>query len=374
MFRVLHLMGCADAGGISMVVLNYYRFIDRSKVHFDIALTVDTVGQNAQALMDLGAKVFFVPMKSNGLGAFRRALTKILQEGKYDAIHVHESETCYVALRVAKKLGVPCRVAHAHTSSPCWDLKSELRRQSGCLLNYHYATQVIGCGKLAGDRVFGKRNMMRPKAMVLPNAIDTQRFSFNRRVREDVREELGLEGKYIIGMVGRLSEQKNIPFALELMTEVRKQIPNAVLVIAGNGPDETKIKDRIRELDLEDVVVLLGRRGDVSRLYQGFDIFIMPSFFEGYPLAAVEALASGLPVLLADTITRELEFASALRYLPLSQRDSWVSEIANWQKDPDRAERQKEVTANGLDIRDTVKLLERIYIGASENDTIGAKE
>ena len=195
MFRVLHLMGCADAGGISMVVLNYYRFIDRSKVHFDIALTVDTVGQNAQALMDLGAQVFFVPMKSMGLGAFRRALTKILKEGKYDAIHVHESETCYVALSVAKKLGVPCRVAHAHTSSPCGDLKSELRRQSGCLLNYHYATQVIGCGKLAGDRVFGKRNMQRPKAMVLPNAIDPERFSFNQRVRKEVREELGLEGK-----------------------------------------------------------------------------------------------------------------------------------------------------------------------------------
>ncbi|MEE1035927.1 MAG: glycosyltransferase [Oscillospiraceae bacterium] len=373
MFRVLHLMGCADAGGISMVVLNYYRFIDRSKVHFDIALTVDTVGQNAQALMDLGAQVFFVPMKSMGLGAFRRALTKILKEGKYDAIHVHESETCYVALSVAKKLGVPCRVAHAHTSSPCGDLKSELRRQSGCLLNYHYATQVIGCGKLAGDRVFGKRNMQRPKAMVLPNAIDTERFSFNQRVRKEVREELGLEGKYVIGMVGRLSEQKNIPYALELMTEVRKQIPNAVLVVAGNGPDEAKINDRIQELHLEDVVAMLGRRADVARLYQAFDIFIMPSFFEGYPLAAVEALASGLPVLLADTITRELEFASALRYIPLSEQSRWIAEIVNWQEDEDRAERQKEVTANGLDIHDTVKLLERTYIGASNNNTVGVK-
>lgn len=355
-------MGCADAGGISTVVLNYYRFIDRTKIHFDIALTVDTVGQNAQALMDLGAKIFFVPLKSTGLGSFRRALTQLLKQGQYDAIHVHESETCYVALGVAKKLGIPCRIAHAHTSSPFRGLKSELRRLSGCLLNYHYATRVIGCGKLAGERVFGKRNMRRPKAVVLPNAIDTVRFAYNERIRREVREELGVDGKYVIGMVGRLSEEKNTSYALELMPRVLEKLPNAVLVVAGNGPDESKIKSRIREMNLENVVVMLGRRGDVARLYQAFDLFIMPSFSEGYPLAAVEALASGLPVLLSDTITRELDFATAIQYIPLSDRTWWAAEIVNWQEIGDRTERQGEVAANGLDIHETVKLLERMYL------------
>lgn len=370
MFRVLHIMGCADAGGISTVVLNYYRFIDRTKIHFDIALTVDTVGQNAQALMDLGAQIFFVPLKSTGLGSFRKALTRLLKEGNYDAIHVHESETCYVALGVAKKLGIPCRIAHAHTSSPFRNLKSEIRRLSGCILNYHYATTVIGCGQLAGERVFGKGNMKRPKAVILPNAIDTVRFAYNERIRREVREELNVKGKYVIGMVGRLSEEKNTPYALELMPEVLEKIPNAVLVVAGNGPDEAKIKTRIRELQLENDVIMLGRRGDVARLYQAFDLFLMPSFSEGYPLAAVEALASGLPVLLSDTITRELDFASAIQYIPLADRVWWVAEIFNWQETVDRTERQGEVAANGLDIHDTVKLLERIYLN-TQNERCG---
>lgn len=369
MFRVLHIMGCADAGGISTVVLNYYRFIDRSKIHFDIALTVDTVGQNAQALMDLGAQVYFVPLKSAGLSSFRKALTKLLQEGNYDAIHVHESETCYVAMSVAKKMGVPCRIAHAHTSSPFRNLKSELRRLSGCVLNYHYATTVIGCGQLAGERVFGKWNMKRPKAVILPNAIDTVRFAYNERIRREVREELDVKDKYVIGMVGRLSEEKNTPYALELMPKVLKRIPNAVLVVAGNGPDEAKIKTRIRELQLEKDVIMLGRRGDVARLYQGFDLFLMPSFSEGYPLAAVEALASGLPVLLSHTITRELKFATGVHYLPLTNRDWWISEIVSWQNAGDRAVRQREVAAQGLDIHDTVKLLEQIYLGTQTKCT-----
>lgn len=372
MFRVLHVMGCADAGGISTVVLNYYRFIDRTKIHFDIALTVDTVGQNAQALMDLGAEVFFVPLKSTGLGSFRKALTKLLQQGKYDAIHVHESETCYVALSVAKKMGIPCRIAHAHTSSPCRDLKNQLRRLSGCVLNYYYATTVIGCGQLAGERVFGKRNMTQPKAIVLPNAIDTVRFAYNERIRREVREELAVEDRYVIGMVGRLSEEKNIPYALELMSRVLKKVPNAVLVIAGNGPDESKIKTRIRELQLENNVIMLGRRGDVARLYQAFDLFIMPSFSEGYPLAAVEALASGLPVLLSSDITRELDFASGVQYLPLTNRNWWLSDVVYWQKGGDRTARQYEVAEHGLDIHDTVKLLEQVYLN-TKNEQCGSK-
>lgn len=361
MIRVLHIMGCADAGGISSVVLNYYRFLDRSRFHFDIALTVPEAGQNVNALRELGAEVFFLPLKSQGLSVFREALEKLLRAGEYDALHVHESETCYVALRVAKKLGIPCRIAHAHTTSPWEGTKGELRRLSGCLLNYPYATHVIGCGQLAGERVFGKRNMSRSKALVLPNAVDTEKFAFSQTIRQQVRQELGLEGKFVIGMVGRLSPEKNPGFAVACMPDILKRIPNGILVMAGNGPEEGNLRRRIQELGLETHVRLLGRRGDVDRLCQAFDVFMLPSFTEGYPVAAVEAMASGLPVLLADTITPELKFSSGVCYLPLDQPARWVEQLLRWQKDDNRICRQHEPRDNGLDIRDTAKLLERVY-------------
>ena len=361
MIRVLHIMGCSDVGGISTVVLNYYRFIDRTQIQFDIALTVPHVGRNALALQELGAKIHFLPLKSEGIGAFQQALQELLEKERYDAVHVHESETCYVALQGAKRLGVPCRIAHSHTCSPWEGIKGEIRRLSGIVLNYHFATHVIGCGKLAGDRVFGKWNMTRPKARVLPNAIDTRLFAYNETVRKEVRAELTLEGKFVLGMVGRLCPEKNYPFALELIARLRQEKTDCVLVIAGGGEEQEAMEQKIRELGVEEHVKLLGRRSDVNRLYQAFDLFLLTSVTEGYPVAAVEAMAAGLPVLLSDAITEELKFGSAAEYLPLNRQEAWLEAIRRWKEDDGRATRQSEPEAQGLDIRTAAKQLEKIY-------------
>ena len=362
MIRVLHIMGCSDAGGISSVVLNYYRHMDRTKVHFDIALTVPAVGQNALALQELGAEIHFLPLKSEGLSVFRKALKELLRKGGYDAIHVHENETSYVALAVAKQMGIRCRLAHSHTSSPYENIKSEIRRLSGCVLNYHFASHVIGCGQLAGERVFGTWNMKRPKAVVLPNAIDTRKFAFDPSLRQEVRRELGLEGKFVLGMVGRLCEEKNYPFALELTDKLRRERPESTLVIAGSGEYREIIEQKIRELGLENNVTLLGKRADVHRLYQAFDVFLLPSFHEGFPVAAVEAMASGLPVLFSERITRELSFGSAAAYLPLAEPGAWLARLREGKEnESERRIRQEEPKQNGLDIRDTAAMLETIY-------------
>ena len=361
MVRVLHIMGCSDAGGISSVVLNYYRFIDRTKIQFDIALTIPEVGLNGRVLQELGAQIHFLPLKSEGLGAFRTALAELLTRERYDAVHVHENETSYVALQVAKAAGVSCRLAHSHTSSPYEGWKGELRRISGCVLNYHFATHVIGCGQLAGDRVFGRWNMRRPKALVLPNAVDTARFAYNEAVRREVRKELDVENSFVLGMVGRLSEEKNNLYPLELLPRLLQEVPNAVLVVAGNGPDEEKFRRRVEQLHLENHVRQLGRRSDVDRLYQAFDVYLLPSFTEGFPVAAVEAMTSGLPVLLSDVITRELSFGSAVTYLPLADQDAWVQRVKQWQTDTGREKRQTEPAQNGLDIRTAAKRLEQLY-------------
>ena len=365
MIKVLYIMGCSDYGGISTVVLNYYKNMNRDKIHFDLALKVDFIGHNAKELQKLGAKVYFLPLKNKGIKEFGNALIKILKENHYDAIHTHEGPTAYIALRIAKKMGVKCRVAHAHTTAPSDSFKSELKRLSGVVLNYHYATAVIGCGQLAGERVFGKLNMHRRNAYVLPNAVDTSRFAFDPSIRKEVREELGVTNNYVVGMVGRLSLEKNHAFALRVIKFVHKQYPELKLVIVGDGEEQEHIRKLIIHNNMESYVDLLGRRLDVNRLYQAFDCIILPSIHEGFPVVSVEAMSSGLPVLLSDTITKELSFGSCVKYLSIKSISPWVNAIGELIKNEsveDRVIRQNEPKDNGFDIKDTSKMLESIYL------------
>lgn len=366
MIRILHIMPGADVGGISAVVLNYYQYMDRSRIHFTIAQTTEQFGIDGRKLKELGADFYTIPMKSQDYTGFKNALKKILSTQQYDAIHVHENETSYVALQLAKLMGVKKRFSHSHTSSPCGSIKDEIRRISGCILNGHYATHMLACGQLAGERVFGRWNMKRKRVIVLPNAIDTEKYAYNEAVRQQVRSELALEGHYVIGMVGRLSEEKNCAYALHLIEKFHAIKPNVKLVVVGNGKLENHIRHKVKQNGLQEYVYLLGARDDVHRLYQAMDVFIMPSLHEGFPVAAIEAMAAGLPVLLSSAITKELTFGNAVQYIALNSDREWISAMEQWAKDTERTIRGHEVRENGLDIRDTAKMLETLYLSEAE--------
>lgn len=363
-FCVLHVMGTLANGGISSVVLNYYSLMDHKKVRFDIAVTSDSFGSNADRFRSLGSRIYTIPKKSQGIKAYTDALTQILSKTKYDAIHVHERDTSYVALRTAKKLGVKKRIAHAHSARPIQGGRDRVRQLASAVLNPLYATDLLACGILAGERTFGRLNTRTEKFRVLPNAVDTARFAFQPEVRAVKRKELGVEGRFVLGMVGRLAPVKNIPFAIQLIGRLRQRMPDAVLIIVGDGSLKPVLEQMVQKSNLEDAVHFLGLKADPENYYQAFDVMLLPSFEEGFPVSAIEAMSSGLPVLLSDTITAELGFSSAVRYCPLGVQDQWLENLIRLREhesDHIRKARQHEVKDNGYEIGETVKLLEEIY-------------
>ncbi len=361
--KVLHVMAGADAGGISSVVVNYYSHINRSKIHFDVALTTNADGINGQRLRSLGANIYKIALKSIDREAYVNDIKTLLIMGKYDAIHVHENDTSWVALKAAKEIGLKIRIAHAHTAgSLSFSLYQRLRKWSGYILNAYYATCLIACGKKAGIYTFGKINIKTKGVTVLPNAIDTELYSYNENLRGQVRGELGIKDKFVVGMVGRVTPEKNNVQAISIFNEIQKEISNAILVMAGDGEDMLKTKMAIDKLYLSDKVLCLGNRSDVSRLLQAYDVFILPSLYEGFPVAAVEAMATGLPVLLSNTITPELSFGASVRYLSLSNDKAWAYAAKEFVNDNGRESRQCELKNNGLDIRNTASMLENIYL------------
>ena len=361
--NVLHIMGFADAGGISAVVLNYYSFIDRDRFHFDIALTGGKPGMLGKVLQNEGVSFYELPLKSNGLKEYQIALHSLLTTNQYDVIHVHAGGTAYIDLKIARECGIPVRIAHAHSAGRRKSLYSRVRFAASAIFNPIFATKLAACGILAGECTFGKYNMRSSKGIVIPNAIDCGRFAFNVGIREQIRGKLHIEDRYVVGMVGRLSYEKNHRFALRIIRELQKTIPEVLLLILGDGEEKESIQTSSISYGLENNIVFLGRHTDIEKYYQAFDVLLLPSLYEGFPMAGVEGLASGLPVLFSDAITDELSFGSGAYYLPL-ELDRWVNQLIQLYKKDNtsyRVIRQNEVKQNGLDIHDTVKLLEAVY-------------
>lgn len=360
--RILHIMNGAVLGGMSTVVLNYYRNINRDKYWFDFLMYNSKLGPNGEALKELGCDMFFLPLKSRHPVKYINGLIKIIKQGKYDGIHVHHNETSYLALFVAKRLGLPLRIAHAHTAPNIAGLRVPTRLRLSRFITPLVATHLLACSSEAAQYVYGGSTRVRRKTVILNNAIDVDKFMFRNDIREITRSSLGLRDELVIGTVGNLDPVKNQQYLLEIFCDLKKLRSGSKLIIVGDGMLRQDLEDHAKELDIFDDVLFLGRRTDVADLLMTMDAFVMPSISEGFGIAALEAAASGLPIFLSDSITKELGFYSRHKYLSIDEKpDVWAKAINGYQLDYDRQQGAIEAAQGGYDIRENTKILEGIY-------------
>ena len=363
MIRVLHIINSADHGGISTMLLNYYRYVDRTQVAFDVAVSVDSVGHDGREMEKLGATLYYLPIKSKNYRLHVDTLREILKNGSYDAIHVHSALTSWVDMRVAKKCGVRVRVAHAHNADKSKrSFKEGLKRRVGIILMKRYATARLACSKDAAVYTFGARSLRHPTVHILPNAIECEAFRFSAAARAEVREELRLSpDAFVLGTVGRMTAEKNQIRLVRLMPELLKRRPEARLLLVGDGKCRPAIEAQAQALQIADKVVFTGGRSDVARLLCAMDVFALPSLQEGFGIAALEAAAAGLPVILSDVIPRELELIPQHAFASLeAPLFAWAEQICAFTP-TDRAAGVEAVVAAGYDISSAAAALERIY-------------
>lgn len=361
--RVLHIMSGAVLGGVSTVVLNYYQHIDRNKFKFDIAINTRQLGPNGHRLKELGTEIFYLPLKSRNPLKYIRQLKGIIESGEYDVIHDHGGLTSYVGLAVGKYMGVPIRIAHAHSAPQFSGIRGMLKSKASHYINPKIATVLVSCSQDATHAIFGSRSL--DDAFILKNAIDVGKFRFDAEKRNTVREALGINDHLVIGTVGNLDPVKNQKYLLEIFASIHKIRQDVTLVIVGEGPLLNELKAQAKTLGVASNIMFLGRRTDVNTLLMGFDVFVMPSLHEGFAIAALEAAASGLPLYLSDKIPKELSFATRSRFLPIDRPpEYWSEEILSSQNSKyDRVKGAEEVIKNGFDIRQNIQLLENIYQG-----------
>lgn len=328
MIRVLHVVhALTRGGGLANVVMNYYRFVDRTKVQFDFLYFVDVENNFIDEITEMGGRCYKLnsPDLSRKSHKERESFFKE-HEGEWQILHCHALFAVSVFSKVAKKHGCKYVVAHSHSTNYGNGLLKKARnflfiKQAKYLSDGH-----IACSEMAGDFMFGKSGYL-----FLKNAVNVEKFKFNKENRIEMRKALGAEDKFIIGHVGGLTKQKNQRKLIELVAALKDKIPNILLLLVGgdgiaSGSTRLELEQLISELNLENEVRLLGPRKDVDVLLSAFDLYAMPSWYEGFPVSCVEAQVNGLPCVFSDNITSEVNVYDVV-FVSLEDDERWRKEI-----------------------------------------------
>ena len=326
--RIAQIVGKWIGGGVEAVVMNYYRHLDHSKIQFDFICDDDSTNIPYDEIEKLGGKVILIPPYQK-VFKYQRELRRVLRDGKYKIVHSHINTLSVFPLYAAKKVGVPVRIAHSHSTTNKKEWKKNLLKQVLRPFSKKYATNYMCCSELAGRWLFGDKAYDEGKVYLLNNAIDLDKFKYDKKIKDKKRKELGIkEDTIVIGHIGRFVAQKNHTFLIDIFNQFHKKEKNSILLLAGQGPLQEEIKNKVRELGLDDSVRFLGQRNDANELYQVFDVFLLPSLYEGLPVVGVEAQASGLLCFLSDDMTKETKVLDSTVFMSLSNTaEEWTDEI-----------------------------------------------
>lgn len=348
-----------STGGLTTVMMNYYRAMDKTSMQIDFASTNDASDVLVAELYLNKSNYYNLGSRKKQAFRYMLKLQKLLDEQHYDAIHINgNSATMLMETVIAKRCGINRIICHTHTSQSEYPFLNMLVKP---IFKLTY-TKAIAVSEKSGRWLY-KRNFE-----ILNNAINTDHYRFNEEIRSQLRQKYGLEDKYVVGTVGKLTESKNQGYLLRIFAEYYKENNNSVLMIVGGGELEVSLKEQAKDLGIYDNTLFLGMREDVNRLIQCFDIFVFTSVYEGFGMVLVEAQASGLYCIASDSIPKETKITNNIEFISLRQPTSdWVLSIKKQQnRNVDRRKMSlaayDSICEHGFNIASEAKRLEQIYL------------
>ena len=358
--RVAHIIGKWLGGGVEAVVMNYYRHIDHSKIQFDFICDEDSVNIPYEEIEKLGGKVILIPPYQK-IFKYQKDLRKVLKDGEYKIVHSHINTLSVFPLYAAKRVGVPVRIAHSHSTTNKKEWKKNLLKQILRPFSKKYATDYMCCSELAGRWLFGDKAYDEGKVYLLNNAIDLDKFKYDEKIRNNKRKELGInEDTLVIGHIGRFVAQKNHTFLIDIFNEIHKKNKNSLLMLVGQGPLMNKIQEKVNNLGLKDSVIFLGQRSDVNELYQAMDVFILPSLYEGLGMVLIEAQCAGVLCVASTEVPKCAKITNCLQFVNLKNKEKYVNVSLN--EKMERKNQIKKARRYGYDIKVEAIKLENKYI------------
>ncbi len=358
MIKILHMSTALDGGGVEKFLLNYYKHINRKKIHFSIIVPGFKKGLLEDDFLQLGANVYHVHKLSDNLFKGIIDIYKVVKNNEYDVVHCHGNKSSLLGIIFGFFCGIKVRIVHAHmTEETIVHFKKIYKKISSLIIDL-FCTDRFACGEDAGIYLFGKR-----KFTIINNAIELENFKFDIDYRDKKRRNFS-NNDIILCCVARFNEQKNHKFLINVFYELTKLSTDYKLILLGDGPLMSSIKEKCKELGIIDKVFFLGNRNDVNKIMSIADIGILTSLYEGLPVVLVEMQAAGLPVLCSDSVTKEVNITKKIKYIDLKYGSKyWSKEILSIELNSGNS---REMIYNSMigskyDIISQAKQLENIY-------------
>ena len=357
------LLKCGDIcyDGVVIMLRNILKYMDKTGMEIWLYANGRVVDEEIAGEFS-GMGIILVTGGQDGLDDEKTSadIRRLCRAERFDIVHCNTGNNRFsgIALMAAQAGGNAVRIAHSHNTNGAGDTYS-VKANAFRRINRELAHVHLACSASAADHLFGAGC----KHIMIRNGIDTARFMFDEKIRKEIRSALGIaDDTILIGNTGKMINQKNQEFLLNVMSVLKKRQIASKLIILGEGPLREMLELQVSSLGLTDDVLLPGNIDDVAPYLNAMDVFVMPSVFEGLPVAAVEAQASGLPVILSDVISRETDLTGNVTFLSIEEgAERWADKLIAAASGK-RNDMAMAVLEKGFDIRHTAAILRKMYI------------
>lgn len=360
--RILMALGNTGMGGAQAFVLNLIKNIDLSRFQVDLAVDTEKPDGISEAVRSLGCIIYILPyFKVYNYPSYVKAWDIFFRTHHYDIVHAHSTNSASVYLKIAKRYGC-ATIAHSHSAGYRGNVIQRLVKK-------YYAHKVRGvadywfaCSDKAAERLFGADYRNYKNYYDIPNAINAENYFYSKEKAQKIRKELGVkDDELLCGHIGTFSTPKNHSFLIDIFSEVVKLNPKARFVCCGTGALLPAVKEKAEQMGVLDRIQFPGVVMNANEYMMAMDVFVFPSLFEGFPISIIEAEASGLPIVMSDVITEEVDMSELVNRKSL--RDSsteWARTIIRL-KHNDRRAYNNLIAESKYNMRTSIKLISSLY-------------
>lgn len=365
MKKILIIGMTRGVGGVETYICNLLKYIDKEKFQIDLLIFHDFNEKYNQIINENCINVYKVKPIKDG---FFKYLTTIIdfykRHNDYSIIHLNE---CTAKMFIYAFPAVFYKnmkiIVHSHNGADGSSLVHHIIRK----IQNIFIDQQWACSKVAANWMFGARRLKKYGVKILHNGIDLQQYKYDAVTRLKYREILGVCDKRVIGSVARFEEQKNHMFMLDIFSKYVRKHPDSILILVGEGSLKQNLIDRVKEIGIEKSILFLGLREDVDKILQCFDVFLLPSLYEGLPFVGVEAQAVGLPIVASDTVSEELKLTDLVTRVSLNASlEEWVDKIDQMyekgKNERSNKDYSKVLSQQGYNIVESIKETEKLYL------------